>query len=225
MGAAFAGIIRAPMTSVIMIFEVTRDYSIIVPLMIANTISLFISARLQPLPIYEELSLQDGIHLPASKTLGRSTSPLVERALRPATESLNAQMTVSEALERVRKSPSHAWPVMDKGKFVGMMAAHLLEEAAEQGQTAQPLSALLPSGSFPHVHSDQPLELALGRMGKAGLDVLPVVSRADAHELQGIVTLPEVLHIYGIQPVVPSSVPEDRLSSSESGPEPGHETS
>lgn len=225
MGAAFAGIIRAPMTSVVMIFEITRDYSIIVPLMIANTISLFISARLQPLPIYEELSLQDGIHLPTSKTLGRSTSPLVERALRPATEILSAQMTVSEALERVRKSTSHAWPVMDKGKFVGMMAAHILEEAAEQGQTAQPLSALLPSGSFPHVHSDQPLEQALGRMGKAGLDVLPVVSRANVHELQGVVTLPEVLHIYGIQPIGPSSDREEVGESSNPGSEPGPRTS
>ena len=64
MGAAFAGIIRVPLTSVIMIFEVTRDYSIIVPLMIANLISYFISTRLQREPIYEALLHQDGIHLP-----------------------------------------------------------------------------------------------------------------------------------------------------------------
>lgn len=117
MGAAFAGIIRAPMTSVIMIFEITRDYSIIVPLMIANMISLFISARFQPLPIYEELSLQDGIHLPTSKTAGRSTSLLVERALRPTTEFFTTQMTVSQALERARRSTSHAWPVIEQGKL------------------------------------------------------------------------------------------------------------
>src|SRR5262249_4622236 len=65
MGAAFAGIVRVPLTSVIMIFEVTRDYSIIVPLMIANLISYFISSRLQEEPIYEALQHQDGIHLPA----------------------------------------------------------------------------------------------------------------------------------------------------------------
>ena len=46
MGTAFAGIVRAPMTSVIMIFEITRDYSIIVPVMIANLLSYFISQRL-----------------------------------------------------------------------------------------------------------------------------------------------------------------------------------
>ena len=64
MGTAFAGIVRVPLTSVIMIFEITRDYSIIVPLMISNLISYFISSRLQAEPIYEALQHQDGIHLP-----------------------------------------------------------------------------------------------------------------------------------------------------------------
>jgi len=62
MGAAFAGIVRVPLTSVIMIFEMTRDYSIIVPLMISNLVSFYISYRLQRQPIYEALALQDGIH-------------------------------------------------------------------------------------------------------------------------------------------------------------------
>jgi CIC family chloride channel protein len=56
MGAAFAGIVRTPLTSVIMIFEVTRDYNIIVPLMIANLIAFFISYKLQREPIYEALA-------------------------------------------------------------------------------------------------------------------------------------------------------------------------
>ena len=60
MGAAFAGIVRTPLTSVIMIFEMTRDYSIIVPLMISNLISFFISQQLQREPIYEALALQIG---------------------------------------------------------------------------------------------------------------------------------------------------------------------
>ncbi len=65
MGALFAGIVRVPLTSVIMIFEMTRDYSIIVPLMIANLISFYISYRLQREPIYEALQHQDGLHLPS----------------------------------------------------------------------------------------------------------------------------------------------------------------
>ena len=63
MGALFAGILRAPMTSVFMIFEITQDYQILVPLMVANLLSFAVSRRLQPTPIYHALLAQDGIHL------------------------------------------------------------------------------------------------------------------------------------------------------------------
>jgi CIC family chloride channel protein len=63
MGTLFAGIIRAPMTSVFMIFEITQDYQILVPLMVANMLSFLISKHYQPLPIYEALLLQDNVHL------------------------------------------------------------------------------------------------------------------------------------------------------------------
>ena len=86
MGAAFAGIIRVPLTSVIMIFEMTRDYSIIVPLMIANMISYFISSVLQHEPIYEALALQEGVRLPDPRGEGDSgafeSAPIMDRELR-----------------------------------------------------------------------------------------------------------------------------------------------
>ena len=55
MGTAFAGIVRTPLASVIMIFELTRDYSIIVPLMISNLIAFYVSHRIQRVPIYRRL--------------------------------------------------------------------------------------------------------------------------------------------------------------------------
>jgi CIC family chloride channel protein len=64
MGTLFAGIIRAPMTSVFMIFEITQDYQIIVPLMVANLLSFTISAHYQPQPVYHALLRQDNVHLP-----------------------------------------------------------------------------------------------------------------------------------------------------------------
>jgi CIC family chloride channel protein len=66
MGTLFAGIIRAPMTSVFMIFELTQDYHILVPLMVANLLSFVISRRFQPVPVYNALLAQSGIHLPES---------------------------------------------------------------------------------------------------------------------------------------------------------------
>jgi CIC family chloride channel protein len=64
MGTLFAGIIRAPLTSIFMIFEITQDYQILVPLMVANLLSLWISRRYMPEPVYTALLRQDGIVLP-----------------------------------------------------------------------------------------------------------------------------------------------------------------
>src|SRR5271157_1137613 len=88
MGTAFAGIVRAPMTSVVMIFEITRDYSVIVPLMISNLVSFFISSRFQHEPIYDVLAEQDGIHLPRVETHRRSRQRQVRQVMRPASEIL-----------------------------------------------------------------------------------------------------------------------------------------
>ncbi|HEX6316170.1 MAG TPA: chloride channel protein, partial [Gemmatimonadaceae bacterium] len=80
MGALFAGIIRAPMTSVFMIFEITQDYQILVPLMVANLLSFTISRRYQPIPVYEALLQQDQINLP-SRAHRLSTARAAEDAM------------------------------------------------------------------------------------------------------------------------------------------------
>lgn len=64
MGALFAGVIRAPMTSVFMVFEITQDYQILVPLMVANLLSFAISRRYQPMTVYHAFLAQDGVRLP-----------------------------------------------------------------------------------------------------------------------------------------------------------------
>jgi CIC family chloride channel protein len=197
MGAVFAGIVRAPMTSVLMIFELTRDYSVIVPLMIANLVSLFISSRLQKQPIYEALAHQDGIHLPNLKTRRALEQRKVAQVMRSATDLLPAGMVVREAMERVRASELRTWLVADEGNILGVLNWAQLENAAAEGAERK-LAELFISLDFPHVHSDQALHLALERMSGDHLELLPVVNRADIHRLEGVVTLRDVLDAYGV---------------------------
>jgi CIC family chloride channel protein len=84
MGALFAGIIRAPMTSVFMIFEITQDYQILVPLMLANMLSFVISRHYQHEPVYHALLRQDGIHLPAGAVHRRAAGRTAGDVMRPA---------------------------------------------------------------------------------------------------------------------------------------------
>jgi CIC family chloride channel protein len=198
MGALFAGIVRAPMTSVLMIFEMTRDYAVIVPLMIANLASLFISKRYQKEPIYEALAHQDGIHLPSSAVREEARGRTVLQVMSKATVILPVEMSVHDAIEQTRTSPFQACVVEDEGSVVGIVSRATLQEAVGDGRAEEKLLDLIESLDFPHVHADQPLHLALERMSKAHIDLLPVVNRADIHKLEGVVTLREVLDSYGV---------------------------
>jgi chloride channel protein, CIC family len=143
MGTAFAGIVRVPLTSVIMIFEITRDYSIIVPLMISNLISYFISSRLQEESIYEALLHQGGIHLP-SGAKAREALLMVGQALRTTLEPLPAAMRVSEAAAMVNRETG-AWPVVDQTGLRGMLSVDQLDRAVAEGQGEQTLGQLVRS--------------------------------------------------------------------------------
>jgi CIC family chloride channel protein len=197
MGTAFAGIVRAPMTSVVMIFETTRDYAVIVPLMISNLVSFFVSSRFQRQPIYEVLAYQDGIHLPTAESRLAAEQRRVFQAMRPATETLTAGMSVQEALEKARATAVQALPVSNERGIAGLVKLTTLEKAAAAGDSYKKLIDLIDGEEFPHLHADQSITVALERMGAAGLDALPVVSRADVHKLEGIVALQDVLKLYG----------------------------
>ena len=200
MGTAFAGIVRAPMTSVLMIFEITRDYAVIVPLMISNLVSFFIASRFQREPIYEVLAHQDGIHLPTAGSRGQEGQRQVYQAMHAATEVLDARATIQEALEKVATSKLHAWPAVNDSGVIAMVSLGQLQKALTEGATEKSLSEILKAGEFPHVHTDHSLNMALDRMGSSQLDVLPVVNRADVHKMEGIVTLQDVLKLYGVGP-------------------------
>ena len=201
MGAVFAGIVRAPMTSVLMIFEMTQDYAVIVPLMIANLVSLFIASRLQQEPIYEALAVQDGIHLPTAESRQRYGQRQLATVMHTAGESLPAEITVREAMERVCSSEVRTWLVTDQRGVVGVISLDRLERALGEDTDKnedKKLGDLLDAVVFPHVHPDQGLDLALERMGANQIELLPVVNRADVHKLEGIVTLRDVLNAYGV---------------------------
>jgi len=210
MGTAFAGIVRTPMTSVIMIFEVTRDYTIIVPLMISNLIAFYISQRFQKVPIYEALAHQDGLHLPTRSSRVEWEVPLVSAAIRKAPESLHPDMTIVQASEKVKDSNLESWPVGDELGLVGMVRTRHISHALERGRVDMTIARLMQIAKrsngelavdMPHVHNDQPLSRALARMRDNGHKVLPVVSRANSRIMLGVVTLPDILKAYGVESI------------------------
>jgi CIC family chloride channel protein len=225
MGTAFAGIVRVPMTSVIMIFETTRDYSIIVPLMISNLISYFISSRLQEESIYEALLHQDGIHLPSGAN-AREALLMVGQAFRQAPESLPTTQRAREAATVVKRETG-AWPVVDQTGLCGMLRIEQLDRAIDAGQGERTLGQLVPAPrpdglgaqDFPHLHADHSLDFAMRRLAETGLKVLPVVSRTNIRELKGTISMQDILAAYAMgkveqeaQPALPQGRPAALLA-------------
>ena len=217
MGTAFAGIVRTPLTSVIMIFEVTRDYTIIVPLMVSNLIAYFISSRFQKVPIYEALAEQDGVHLPTAEARAQAGRSQVAHAMREAPIILAPDTPAYEAQERVKDSLLNAWPVVDQQGLYGMLRSAELEKARVNGYAAKNVRDLLNEQSrndplhleSAHVHPDHTLSLALERMGSSGLRTLPVVSRANVRQLLGIVLLDDILDFFGVHQSADESETEE----------------
>jgi chloride channel protein, CIC family len=152
--------------------------------MISNLIAFYISHRLQRVPIYEAISLQDGVHLPAGESRGRGGARVGD-AMRPVPERVTPDVRVGEAAADARDRALEAWPSVDHEGFQGMVRAADLETAVASGmgdrpvgevQTALASGARMPSAS--HLHADHSLSLALERMGTSGMRLLPVISRA-----------------------------------------------
>jgi chloride channel protein, CIC family len=110
---------------------------------------------------------------------------------------LPAEITIREALDQIRSSEFRTWLVADRRGVVGVINLATLERELAEGADKK-LGELVGVLDFPHIHSDQGLDLALERMGTNQIEILPVVSRADVHKLEGIVTLHDVLESYGI---------------------------
>jgi CIC family chloride channel protein len=117
--------------------------------------------------------------------------------MRPASQLLPADMTLREALDRVSASEFKTWPVIDRRGVIGVIDLSQLESEQAEGAEKK-LGELLDGLVFPHIHADQGLDLALERMGANHLDIVPVVNRANVHQLEGIVTLEDVLDAYGV---------------------------
>ncbi len=192
MGTLFAGILRAPMTSVFMILEVSGNYSIIVPVILSNAIAYFISRTFQPTPVFDLLSRQDGLDLPSLEEEREVPLLRVEDAMRPPLgQTLTGRMKLAEAQQKVQGSAQEFFVVgMGGDEWSGITRAELLDLVANADV---PLSRVL-THSLPVLHPDHPLDTALRLMGEWPL--LPVVHRANTQQLLGVVSLNDVMRAY-----------------------------
>jgi len=195
MGAVFAGIIRAPITSVLIIVEMTGGYSLILPLMIANMLAYGIARHYRPTPIYEALLSQDGIDL-RQRGVGDALSgvrvadvPLDTRpyaTFEPATP-LPDLLTGLSSPER-----QEVFPVLAGGRVVGIVTLADLVLLAGESSLGSVVLAADVMRVAPSVRPEDPLRTAFERMLANGVRELPVTDGAG--QLLGFVDEISIAH-------------------------------
>jgi CIC family chloride channel protein len=195
MGVLFAAFLRAPLTSVFMVLEVSGNYSIILPVILANTIAYLIARSLQAVPIFEVFTHQDGLELPSMEEQ-REENPLhVEDALEPARvpivrgsdsiETVSAAVTAAREPAFLVKLWDGSWYSMTAGELTGAAATLTPDTAIEHA---------LKTDRTPILFPDLPLDNALHYFPRWPL--LPVLNRANKGTLEGVLTLDGVLKRY-----------------------------
>lgn len=203
MGVLFAAFLRAPMTSVFMVLEVSGNYSIIVPVILANAIAYVISRSFLPTPIFDLLTRQDGLDLPSLEEQREENVLRVEDAMQLSSDPiLDSDETLSHAQQRIQQSQADLFLVRLHPTGWTSVRRDLLKKLVSEGKGEMSLGTALPTGRLPYLHPDLPLEAALRFVYDA--PIIPVVSRADFRKLEGVVSREAVLNKYRIVTREPS---------------------
>jgi chloride channel protein, CIC family len=206
MGVLFAAFLRAPLTSIFMAMEVSQSYSIAVPVILANTIAYLIARTLQPVPIFEVLTHQEGLYLPSMEERREERDLHLEDAMQPVSAPvLQGSDTVpaaAAALEQYGEAAKGMTAVLVQCSDRLWYAAtreeieKLLAEAdsGDLFTAQQTLEGRLGTERTPVLFPDLPLDAALPHFRR--WPVLPVTNRAVGGALEGTVSLEDVLGRY-----------------------------
>jgi len=196
MGSMFASVVRCPFTSLLIIFEMTRSYSLMLPLMVGNVIAYFVASRWQAVPLYNALLLQDGVSLrqmPAYRGAQDYRNLPVATIMTHEVTSLAAELRPDEALEFLEGlRPHHGYPVIDDEEMlVGMVMRHEIEEWVGEGNT-RTLGDLVEKQTVISVTSESPIREAARLMVRHDYQQLPVLSTKQKDRVLGILTLNDI---------------------------------
>ena len=193
MGAVFAGIIRAPITSVLIIFEMTGSYGLILPLMIANMTSYGISRMYRSSSIYEALLEQDGIILPDNEERTKHAFEFlrVREAFNSDIVTLSADLTVNEALEAISKFGFTLYPILDdEGICIGTVSEVRLRRTLAESGGERTVGSI--AARCQRISPATYLNKAVAKMNKNRVRQLAVVSKKEGKFL-GLLTMTDIV--------------------------------
>jgi CIC family chloride channel protein len=191
MGAFFSAITRGPITAIVIVFEITTDFNLVLPLMIGSVIAYLIADRLAGGSLYTRLLAWNGIHLETAAASGPWADLTAATLMQRRVETLSSQMKLSEAVQAFSRSHHRGFPVVDDGKLVGIVTQSDLADVSRRPSATE--EATLGDIMTPQpvtVSPKDPLTHVLYLLNRFKLSRLPVT---DAHKLVGIITRADII--------------------------------
>lgn len=194
MGAMFGSVIRCPFTSLIIIFEMTGNYSLILPLMGGNMLSWVIARKLRPIAIYDALLMEDGVSLkrmPSYRGAQDYRNLPVRAIMTHDVTSVQGELSADENLSLLKSNLvyHHAYTVVDReNRFLGVITHHEMRECAPETVIAE----LVENQETVQVHPDVSIRDAAQMMISKDIQQLPVVSLVETDRLLGILTINDI---------------------------------
>jgi CIC family chloride channel protein len=193
MAGVFAGSAQAPVTAIMMLFEMTGDYSIILPLMITAVLATTVTSSLSKESIYTMKLVRRGLDIARRRQPDRMRAVYVGEAVAAERMSLPAEMAVKQAWERFSKSQEwFAWVRDAQGRLIGSVARAQVLEALTDGRSQQLVKDLLPK-VIHRVDERATLAEALDQMNRHDVTYL-LVCRGDT--AVGVIGSSDIVHAY-----------------------------
>ena len=214
MMALFGGIAHAPLAVMLMVAEMTGEFSMVVPAMVAVGIAYFIAGNVS---IYEN-QVPTRAESPAHK--GEYTVPLLQllevgQAMQRHVLTALAHEPVRVAEQRMEQHGLRGLPVVDNGRLIGMFTMTDAFAAERDGKAL--VSDAMTAGDLAVAHPDESLHTALQRMAKRAISRLPVTDRDDKGRLLGILTIHDLAAVLDTEAkrrvVPPAPVKQPRLAT------------
>ncbi len=194
MAATFAAVARAPLTSILIVFEITGDYGLVLPLMLASSLATFLADRAHPDSAYTLPLRLRGIHLPRSGDVDLLDTVTVGDVMSTWLRPLSPDRSVAEALETLDSARHHGLPVTEGDRLVGILT--LTDIAAAGAPSPDRTVGEIMTRAPITVTPSMPVSAALARMAALELGRMPVVADDDPRRLVGMFRRESVVHAY-----------------------------
>lgn len=196
MGAFFAGMTHAPITAIVMLFEMTRDYRIILPLMLASVVAAGLSRLISPESIYTLKLARKGIRLRRGKEIATLQSLKASDVMTATVDTVHEGDTIAHVVALMQKTHHTGLPVLDAGeRLVGIITLSDIRRSPQSGRLERRVAAVMTHPVVavpPEADLYQVLQIMISR----DIGRVPVVNVRGNDELLGVITRSDILNAY-----------------------------